>query len=46
MKNKKFGVWTVKNLTESDKNYFLTSGVLTYPFVSNEYVLEKVLCDY
>ncbi len=46
MKNKKFGVWTVKNLTESDKNYFLTRGVLTYPFVSNEYVLEKVLCDY
>lgn len=36
----------MKNLTESDKNYFLTSGVLTYPFVSNEYVLEKVLCDY
>lgn len=36
----------MRRLTEDDKNFYLSSGNLTEPFLDNDFVLERVLCDY
>lgn len=33
-------------LNDKYKDFYLTNGNLTQPFLTDEYVLEKVLCDY
>ncbi len=45
-KSKLYKESNMRKLTKADTDFYLTNGNLTQPFISNEYVLEKVLCDY
>ncbi len=36
----------MRRLTDDDKNFYLSSGKLTESFLDDEFVLERVLCDY